>query len=200
MAPHRTCRDDGTGEHEAWLRLAIAEAELARGTTGDNPWVGCVIVDARGELLGRGHTLGPGEDHAEIAAARDAHARGHSVVGATLYSTLEPCSFHGRTPACSTSIAERGIARVVIGMRDPHPRVNGAGVRILREAAVEVIEGVCEPDVRRQLGPWVLEQHPGEMRRRAEGLPEPQRVARLAAVYGVDEARIEAVLAAYSVP
>jgi diaminohydroxyphosphoribosylaminopyrimidine deaminase / 5-amino-6-(5-phosphoribosylamino)uracil reductase len=184
-------------QHEAWVRLAIEEAELARGSTGDNPWVGCVIVNARGELLGRGHTLGPGEDHAEVAAARDAQVRGHNVVGATLYSTLEPCSFHGRTPACATSIAERGIARVVIGMRDPHPRVNGAGVLILRNAGVEVIEGVCESDVRRQLGVWVLEQHPEEPRRRARALPAQHRVARLADVYGVDRSRIEALLATH---
>lgn len=182
-------------EHERWMRLAIEEAELARGITGDNPWVGCVIVSARGELLGRGHTLGPGEDHAEVAAARDAHVRGHSVVGATLYSTLEPCSFHGRTPACSKSIAERGIARVVIGMRDPHPRVNGAGMLILRNASVEVIEGVGETEVRRQLGLWELEQHPGEPLRRAQALPEQQRVARLAEVYGVDRCHIEVFLA-----
>jgi diaminohydroxyphosphoribosylaminopyrimidine deaminase/5-amino-6-(5-phosphoribosylamino)uracil reductase len=181
--------------HEAWLRLAIEEAELARGTTGNNPWVGCVIVNARGELLGRGHTLGPGEDHAEVAAAHDAQVRGHRVVGATLYSTLEPCSFHGRTPACSKSIAERGIARVVIGMRDPHPRVNGAGILILRNAGVEVIEGVCEAEVRRQLGLWELEQHPGEPLRRAQGLPEQQRVARLAEIYGVERRHIEAFLA-----
>ena len=63
-------------EHEKWMRLAIEEAELARGTTGDNPWVGCVIVSACGELLGRGHTLGPGEDHAEMAAALDAQRAG----------------------------------------------------------------------------------------------------------------------------
>ena len=180
--------------HESWMRLAIEEAELARGTTGDNPWVGCAIVSPRGELLGLGHTLGPGEDHAEIDAALDAHARGYSVVGATLYSTLEPCSFHGRTPACSTSIAARGIARVVIGMRDPHPRVNGAGTRILRDAHVEVIEGVCEADVRRQLGIWVLEQHPYEALARAATLPEAQRVAQLAEIYGIDRARIEALL------
>jgi len=184
-----------TQHHESWMRLAIEEAELARGSTGDNPWVGCAIVCPRGELLGRGHTLGPGEDHAEIAAARDAHGRGHSVVGATLYSTLEPCSFHGRTPACSRSIAERGIARVVIGMRDPHPRVDGAGTLILRNAAVEVIEGVCEPEVRRQLGLWVLEQHPYEPLRRAQALPEQQRVARLAETYGVDRQSMEAFLA-----
>ncbi len=184
-----------TNEHETWMRLAIEEAELARGTTGDNPWVGCAIVSPQGELVGRGHTLGPGEDHAEIAAARDAQARGQSVVGATLYSTLEPCSFHGRTPACSRSIAERRIARVVIGMRDPHPRVNGAGALILRDAGVEVIEGVCEPEVRRQLGLWVLEQHPYEPLRRAQALPEQERVSRLAEVYGVDRCRIEVFLA-----
>src|SRR5262249_33989348 len=121
LTPGELCCGAMTGEHEAWMRLAIEEAELARGTTGDNPWVGCAIVSPDGKLRGRGHTLGPGEDHAEIAAARDAQALGHGVAGATLYSTLEPCSFHGRTPACSRSIAERRIARVVIGMRDPHP-------------------------------------------------------------------------------
>ncbi len=181
-------------DHEQWMGLALEEAELARGTTGDNPWVGCVIVDPQGVLLGRGHTLGPGEDHAEIAAARDAHARGHTVVGATLYSTLEPCSFHGRTPACARSIAERGITRVVIGMRDPHPRVDGEGTRLLRNANVEVIEGVCEPAVRRQLGRWTLEQHPHEALRRAHAIPEQQRVAELAEMYGVDRGRIEAFL------
>lgn len=185
------------GEHETWMRLAIEEAELARGATGDNPWVGCAIVSPHGELVGRGHTLGPGEDHAEIAAARDAQGRGFGVVGATLYSTLEPCSFHGRTAACSRSIAERGIARVVIGMRDPHPRVNGAGIRILRDAGVEVIESVCEHDVRRQLGIWVLEQHPYEPLGRAHTLPEQERAARLADVYGVERHRIDVFLATH---
>lgn len=182
-------------DHEQWMCLAIDEAELARGTTGDNPWVGCVIVSPSGVLLGRGHTLGPGEDHAEIAAARAAHALGHDVAGATLYSTLEPCSFHGRTPACSRSIARRGIARVVIGMYDPNPRVDGEGVRILREAGVEVIERVCEAEIRRQLGVWVIEHHPHEPLRRARTLPEHERVSRLSDLYGVDVARIEALLA-----
>lgn len=178
------------------MRVAIEEAELARGGTGDNPWVGCAIVSPEGELLGRGHTQGPGEDHAEIAAARDAQARGYSVVGATLYSTLEPCSFHGRTPACSRSIAERGIARAVLGMRDPHPRVDGVGIGILRDAGVEVVEGVCEDEVRLQLGPWVLAYHPHEVVRRARALAGTERVARLAAMYGVEAALVEAALAA----
>ncbi|WP_438040414.1 deaminase [Sorangium sp. So ce128] len=180
---------------EKWMRLAIEEAERARGGTGDNPWVGCAIVSAAGELLGSGHTLGPGEDHAEIAAARAAHARGLSVVGATLYSTLEPCSFHGRTPACSRSIIERGVARVVIGMNDPNPRVDGEGVRILRGGGVEVVEGVCEAEIRRQLGGWVLDHHPHEPLRRALTLPASDRVPRLAEIYGVDQPRIEALLA-----
>jgi diaminohydroxyphosphoribosylaminopyrimidine deaminase/5-amino-6-(5-phosphoribosylamino)uracil reductase len=180
---------------ERWMRLAIEQGELARRTTGDNPWVGCVIIGADGALLGRGHTLGPGEDHAEIAAARDAQAHGYDTVGATLYSTLEPCSFHGRTPACSRSIAERGIGRVVIGMRDPHPRVDGEGIAILRGAGVEVLEGVCEADVRRQLGSWVLEQHPHELLRRAASLPDGDVGAVLADVYGVDRAGIDALLA-----
>ena len=180
--------------HESWLKLAIEEAELARGLTGDNPWVGCVIVDASGLLLGRGHTQGPGEDHAEIAAARDAEARGQQVTGATLYSTLEPCSFHGRTPPCSRSIAARGIARVVIGMRDPHPRVDGEGIAILRKAGVEVLEGVCQSEVRKQLGPWIIEHHPHELRRQAQALPEAGQLERLAEIYGVDPARIQALL------
>ena len=176
------------------MQLAIEEAERARGSTGDNPWVGCVIVSPSGELLGRGHTQGPGEDHAEIAAARDAHARGHSVVGATLYSTLEPCSFHGRTPACSRSIAERRVAKVVIGMHDPNPRVDGAGVRILRSAGVEIVERVLEVEVRRQLGIWVLDHHPHEVLRRSESLLAAKRAELLADIYGVERSKIEALL------
>jgi diaminohydroxyphosphoribosylaminopyrimidine deaminase / 5-amino-6-(5-phosphoribosylamino)uracil reductase len=160
------------------MALAIAEGDLARGSTGDNPWVGCVITDANDGILGRGHTQGPGEDHAEIMALRDARARGLDVVGATMYSTLEPCSFHGRTPACSRVIIESGVRRVVVGMRDPHPRVDGEGIRILRDAHVDVVEGVCERVVRRQLGAWVLAQHAHEIRRRA---------LELAAVLGADE-------------
>lgn len=182
-------------DHEAFLRIAIEEAERARGTTGDNPWVGCVIVQA-GELVGRGHTLGPGEDHAEIAAARDAQARGRDIRGATLYSTLEPCAFHGRTPACARSIAERGITRVVFGMRDPNPRVDGEGARILRAAGVDVVEGVAEHEVRRQLGEWVIVHHPHEPRRRFASMrgPVDARIAQLAEIYGVDLSRIRSLL------
>jgi diaminohydroxyphosphoribosylaminopyrimidine deaminase/5-amino-6-(5-phosphoribosylamino)uracil reductase len=191
-------------DHEEAMRLTIAEAELARGTTGDNPWVGCLIVDAAGVVLGRGHTLGPGEDHAEIGALREADAHGRSVVGSTMYSTLEPCSFHGRTPACSRVVVNRRIGRVIIGMRDPHPRVDGVGISILREAGIEVIESVCEDEVRRQLGGWVLTYHPHEPLRRARamavGLDLAGLTAELARIYAVDPARAEPIARAALAP
>lgn len=187
-------------DHQGFMRLAIDEAELARGNTGDNPWVGCVIVNLHGEILAKGHTQGPGEDHAEIAAGRSAKARGVSIEGATMYSTLEPCSFHGRTPACSRVIIEHRLGQVVIGMRDPHPRVDGQGVRILRESGIPVLEGVCESVVRRQLGIWVLTHHLHEPIRRASQLAStlpPEKLGpALAEIYGVDLKDIQPVLAA----
>jgi diaminohydroxyphosphoribosylaminopyrimidine deaminase/5-amino-6-(5-phosphoribosylamino)uracil reductase len=185
-------------DHEFLMRLAIAEGDRARGSTGDNPWVGCVITDAHGTVLARGHTQGPGEHHAEIEAILDAQARGHAVAGATMYSTLEPCSFHGRTPACSRVIVQHRIGLLVIGMRDPHPRVDGEGARIIRDAGIEVIEGACEREVRRQLGPWVFAHHPHEPSRRARELSKtlaPDQVAAaLADVYAVDLAVARGVL------
>jgi diaminohydroxyphosphoribosylaminopyrimidine deaminase/5-amino-6-(5-phosphoribosylamino)uracil reductase len=178
---------------EAMMKLAVLEGDRARGGTGDNPWVGCVIVGPDGTVISTGHTQGPGEDHAEIAAAREASVAGRSIVGATLYSTLEPCSFHGRTPACAHVIVREGIARVVIAMRDPHPRVDGVGIRILRDAGVDVVEGICEAEVRRQLGRWVLAHHPHEPRRRAAALPVDGRAEALAATYGVSLAEIAAL-------
>lgn len=141
------------------MRVAIEQAERARGATGDNPWVGSVIV-VDGAVVARGHTQPPGRHHAEIAAIEDALARGVALAGATLYATLEPCSFHGRTPSCALAIAERRIARVVIGIRDPHPRVDGEGVRMLRAAGIEVIEGICGSEIARSLAPWIATYPP----------------------------------------
>jgi diaminohydroxyphosphoribosylaminopyrimidine deaminase/5-amino-6-(5-phosphoribosylamino)uracil reductase len=157
-------------EHERAMRAAIADAELARGHTGDNPWVGCAIADAAGKLLATGHTQGPGEDHAEIGAMRRVRQLGVPFCEVTLYSTLEPCSFHGRTPACSRAIIEAGVVRVVTGIRDPNPRVDGLSVRTLREAGVDVLEGVCERAITLQLAPWIFKYHLHEPLRRASGL------------------------------
>jgi diaminohydroxyphosphoribosylaminopyrimidine deaminase/5-amino-6-(5-phosphoribosylamino)uracil reductase len=182
------------------MQAAVGEADKARGKTGDNPWVGCVIADESGHILARGHTQGPGEDHAEIVALHEARARGALDAGVTLYSTLEPCSFHGRTPACSRVIVDAGVRRVVVAMRDPHPRVDGAGLRILIDAGIAVVEGVCEADVRRQLGGWVFAYHPHEPLRRARDLlalkhPPPTVARLLAEAYSVSDAMAESVLA-----
>jgi diaminohydroxyphosphoribosylaminopyrimidine deaminase/5-amino-6-(5-phosphoribosylamino)uracil reductase len=180
---------------ETFMRLALEQAEIARGGTGNNPWVGCLIVAENGSVLGRGYTRGPGEHHAEISAAEDAAARGHGIVGATLYSTLEPCSFHGRTPACAHAIIGRGLRRVVVALRDPHPQVDGVGLRILREGGLEVIEGVCEDEVRRQLAPWILAQHPHEISRHAATQTSRStravRLSELAERYGLPAALLE---------
>ena len=119
---------------------------------------------------------------------REARALGLIVEGATMYSTLEPCSFHGRTPACSRAIIDGRVGRVVIAMRDPHPRVDGEGARILRDGGVEVLEGVCERDVRRQLGGWVLTFHPHEPVRRARSLALEHEalIEALRELYGID--------------
>jgi diaminohydroxyphosphoribosylaminopyrimidine deaminase/5-amino-6-(5-phosphoribosylamino)uracil reductase len=186
--------------HEGFMRDAIAEGQRAFGRTGDNPWVGCVLVDAQGRIVARGHTQGPGEDHAEIVALHEARERGVSIEGVTLYSTLEPCSFHGRTPACARVVIDHGVRRVVIAMRDPHPRVDGESVRLLRAAGVAVTEGVCEADVRRQLGAWVLAYHPHEPRRRARALaaadPNADVARVLAETYAVDLGAARALLEA----
>jgi diaminohydroxyphosphoribosylaminopyrimidine deaminase/5-amino-6-(5-phosphoribosylamino)uracil reductase len=181
------------------MRSAIAEAERARGNTGDNPWVGCVLVDAGGVIVARGHTQGPGEDHAEIVAMLEAATAGVDLGSVTLYSTLEPCAFHGRTPACARAIVDRGVRRVATGILDPNPRVDGAGLAILRDAGVEVIADVCADEITRQLAPWIFRFHPHEPERRARRLiasvgAEAARDA-IAAWYGIELAEAADLIA-----
>lgn len=133
---------------------ALELAERARGRTGDNPHVGSLIARGR-EVLGQGWTSEPGQNHAEINALLAARRAGHDVRGATLYATVEPCSFVGRTPACSLAIVEQGIARVVVGIRDPHPLVDGRGIEQLRAGGVEVVEGVCAEQITSALRDWL---------------------------------------------
>ena len=119
---------------ETYLRRAL---ELARqgGHTHPNPLVGAVVVSGD-VVIGEGFHRGPGTAHAEIVALEQAGARAR---GATLYVNLEPCAHFGRTPPCSRAIIAAGVRRVVIGMQDPHPLVNGAGISALRHADVEVV-------------------------------------------------------------
>jgi diaminohydroxyphosphoribosylaminopyrimidine deaminase/5-amino-6-(5-phosphoribosylamino)uracil reductase len=121
------------------MNLAITEARRGEGRTRPNPPVGAVIVSG-GRVIARGHHARAGEDHAEVAALRQVGLR---APGATIYVTLEPCAHHGRTPPCTEALLRAGVARVVIGARDPHPHTAGRGVERLRAAGIEVVEGVA---------------------------------------------------------
>jgi diaminohydroxyphosphoribosylaminopyrimidine deaminase/5-amino-6-(5-phosphoribosylamino)uracil reductase len=107
--------------HEQFMARALQLAELGRGKTSPNPLVGAVIVH-NDRIVGEGYHRKAGTPHAEIHALRDA---GEKANGAVMYVTLEPCCHHGRTPPCTKSIVEAGIAEVVVGMADPNPLVFG---------------------------------------------------------------------------
>jgi diaminohydroxyphosphoribosylaminopyrimidine deaminase/5-amino-6-(5-phosphoribosylamino)uracil reductase len=121
---------------------AIALGDAVRGTTAPNPNVGCVIVSTDGTILGRGATQPGGRPHAEAVALAEAGSKGR---GATLYTTLEPCAhISGRGPACASSIAQAGLARVVIAIEDPDPRTSGKGIEALKAAGIDVEIGVAD--------------------------------------------------------
>ena len=127
-----------------WMASALKLAERGLYTTSPNPRVGCVLVK-EDKLLGEGWHEKAGEAHAEINALR---AAGASARGATAYVTLEPCSHHGRTPPCAEALIAAGVARVVIAMQDPNPQVAGQGMARLREAGLEVDNGLMEAAAR----------------------------------------------------
>ncbi len=126
-----------------FLRATVELAARGLNSTTPNPRVGCLIV-RDGVVIGRGWHVRAGEGHAEVNALADARAAGNSqlIAGATAYVSLEPCAFHGRTPPCSRTLIDAGIARVVAAMQDPHPRVAGKGFAELTAAgvAIDVIE------------------------------------------------------------
>ena len=119
-----------------YMRRAIALAQQAVGRTNPNPMVGAVVVKD-GRIIGEGYHRRIGGLHAERNALA---ACTEPAEGATIYVTLEPCCHYGKTPPCTEAIIENKLAKVVIGSRDPNPKVAGKGVKILREAGIEVVE------------------------------------------------------------
>ncbi len=122
----------------AYMDRALTRGETARRRTAPNPWVGAIVV-RDGEIVGQGATQPPGGAHAEIEALREA---GDRARGATVYTTLEPCSHQGRTGPCVVALAEAGVARVVVALEDPDPHVAGRGVAQLRELGITVDVGI----------------------------------------------------------
>lgn len=140
------------------MRAAIEAGERVRGTTSPNPPVGCVILDARGEVAGVGATSPPGGPHAEVNALREAGSRAE---GGTAVVTLEPCAHTGRTPPCAEALRAAGIARVVHAASDPNPSASG-GASTLRAAGVDVHSGLLADEVAKgALRAWLHFVHTG---------------------------------------
>ena len=133
------------------MKIALREARKGLGRTSPNPCVGAVIVKD-GDIVARGYHKKAGDPHAEIEALRKA---GERARGAVMYVTLEPCNHHGRTPPCSHAVAESGIKKVVIGMLDPNPLVDGSGAEFLSENGVEVEFGLLEEQCRKLNQPFL---------------------------------------------
>jgi diaminohydroxyphosphoribosylaminopyrimidine deaminase/5-amino-6-(5-phosphoribosylamino)uracil reductase len=152
---------DGESTDGLLMQRAVALADSVRGTTAPNPWVGCVIVSGHDPAhVFEGATAPPGGPHAEVTAldrAGDLHAR-----GATLFTTLEPCVHHGRTPPCTDAIIAAGVARVVIAVEDPDPNVAGRGTEALRAAGVDVAIGSGADEVNEQLAPYLKHRTTGQ--------------------------------------
>lgn len=134
---------------EKYMRRALELARHGLGNTSPNPMVGAVIVDNSGRIIGEGYHRRCGEGHAEVnAIASVADADRGALRDATMYVTLEPCSHYGKTPPCAKLIIDTGIPRVVVGAGDPFKEVAGRGIRMMREAGIEVAEGIMAAESR----------------------------------------------------
>lgn len=125
------------------MRRAIALAARGLGTTSPNPVMGCVLLDASGEIVGEGFHAYAGGPHAEIVALAQA---GERAKGGTAVVTMEPCNHTGRTGPCAVALVQAGLSRVVVGVGDPNPVASG-GAYTLREAGIEVVTGVRAGEV-----------------------------------------------------
>ena len=136
-----------------FMAEAIALGDAARGSTAPNPNVGCVIV-RDGAVVGRGATQPGGRPHAEALALAEA---GQAAIGATLYTSLEPCAHASpRGPTCSPLIAAAGVAHVVIAVEDPDPRTAGQGAAMLRAAGIAVTIGEGADAARRSMAGFFI--------------------------------------------
>jgi diaminohydroxyphosphoribosylaminopyrimidine deaminase/5-amino-6-(5-phosphoribosylamino)uracil reductase len=139
------------------MQQAIELAAGVRGWTAPNPWVGCVIEAAEGQVF-TGATEPPAGRHAEVVAL---DAAGDAARGATAWVTLEPCAHTGRTGPCADALIAAGVRRVVVALEDPDPRVAGAGIDRMRAAGIEVEVGILADVVRTQLAAYLKHRTTG---------------------------------------
>lgn len=129
---------------ERFMKRCLSLAEKGKGHVSPNPMVGAVLVKGN-RIVGEGYHRLFGGPHAEVEAIRSA---GKRASGSTLYVNLEPCNHFGKTPPCTKLLIKSGISEVVIAMRDPNPQVSGKGLRVLKNAGLNVVEGVLEAEAR----------------------------------------------------
>ena len=145
-----------------FMTEALRLGEAARGRSAPNPNVGCVIVSAKGDIIGRGATAVGGRPHAEAIALGQAGSRAQ---GSTVYVTLEPCAHESpRGPACAELLAHANPARVVIALKDPDKRTSGKGIKRLRDAGIEVKLGVGRKAGAESLAGWLTRVELGRPR------------------------------------
>jgi diaminohydroxyphosphoribosylaminopyrimidine deaminase/5-amino-6-(5-phosphoribosylamino)uracil reductase len=144
-------------DDDRWMALAIGHAATARRTVTPRPWVGAVVVTDDGQVFG-GATQGRSGPHAEVAAIAAAGTRSR---GATIYSTLEPCSHTGRTGPCADAVIAAGLRRCVIGITDPDTNVAGQGIARLEAAGLDVTVGVRADQITDQLRPYLTHRTTG---------------------------------------
>ena len=147
-------------DHKVFMARALQLARRAWGQTHPNPMVGAVIVES-GRIVAEGWHHATGKPHAEIEAL---NALGRSPsADATLYVTLEPCSTHGRTGACTKAIIQSGIGQVIVGAVDPNPDHAGRGLEMLRQAGIGVTAGVLADectDLNLIFNHWIVRKTP----------------------------------------
>ena len=136
--------------HEIFLKRAIDLAHKGKYLTKPNPMVGCVIVKDN-EVIAEGYHMKYGSKHAEINALEDLNNNNNiseaEIRQLTLYCTLEPCCHHGKTGPCTDAIIKSGIKKVVIGIKDPNPKVSGSGIKQLEDSGIEVLSGFFEEEL-----------------------------------------------------
>lgn len=132
-----------------YMRRALELAEFGAGNVSPNPLVGAVVVAPDGRIIGEGWHRKYGEPHAEVNAISSVRAEDeHLISESTVYVTLEPCSHYGKTPPCSKLLIEKRVKRVVVGIQDPFKEVSGRGIRMLRDAGIEVVIPFMEDECR----------------------------------------------------
>lgn len=132
---------------EIYMRRCLQLARNGQQLAKPNPMVGAVIVSKDGRIIGEGYHVRCGEGHAEVNAFASVRKEDEALLHeATVYVSLEPCSHYGKTPPCADLIISKGVRRVVCGCIDPFSKVQGRGVKRLREAGIDVTVGVLEKE------------------------------------------------------